>query len=87
LDTGEAAVIQIACEYGADFVLIDERKGRKIARTIYNMSVIGTARVLVEAKRRGFISNVREAITGMQRGGYRIHDKILEFALKMSGEI
>ncbi|RLC09790.1 MAG: DUF3368 domain-containing protein [Deltaproteobacteria bacterium] len=87
LDAGEAAVIQLARECEADFVLIDERKGRKIARNIYNMSVIGTARILVEARHRGIIGSVREAIVGMRSGGYRIHDNILEFALRMAGEI
>lgn len=87
LDAGEAAVIQLARECESDFVLIDERKGRKIARNIYKMSVIGTARILVEAKHRGIISSVRDAVIGMRKGGYRIHDNILEFALKMSGEI
>ncbi len=87
LDAGEAAVIQLARECEADFVLIDERKGRKIARNIYNMSVIGTARILVEARHRGIVGSVREAIVGMRSGGYRIHDNILEFALRMAGEI
>ena len=86
LDSGEASVIQLGRESGADFVLIDERKGRKIARNIYHMSVIGTARILVEAKRRGFIGSVREAIIGMRSGGYRIQDNILEFALRMASE-
>lgn len=87
LDSGEAAVIQLARECGADFVLIDERKGRKIARDIFKMRVIGTARILVEARHRGIISSVREAITGMRNGGYRIHDDILEYALRMAGEL
>ena len=34
LDAGEAAVIQLASDVKTDFVLIDERKARKIARSI-----------------------------------------------------
>jgi predicted nucleic acid-binding protein len=40
LDHGEASVIQLACDCGIDSVLIDERKGRKVARNIYNLRVI-----------------------------------------------
>jgi predicted nucleic acid-binding protein len=58
LDSGEAAVIGFAREINADFVLIDERKGRKIARTVYGLHVIGSARVLLEAKKRGLLDNV-----------------------------
>jgi predicted nucleic acid-binding protein len=86
LDKGEAAVIHLVREKGADFVLIDERKARKIARKIYGMPVVGSARILVEAKRRGVIPNVRETLDGMRHCGYRIHDEIFNFALKQADE-
>lgn len=86
LDTGEASVIQFARENSIDLVLIDERKGRKIAREIYNLRVIGSARILVEAKRRGHIDNVKEAITDMRQKGYWLHDNIVEAILKEAGE-
>jgi predicted nucleic acid-binding protein len=41
LDKGEASVIQLARECKADIVLIDERKGRKIARDIYRSKTEG----------------------------------------------
>ena len=55
LDAGEAAVIGLARELSVNLVIIDERKARKIARTIYGPHVIGSARVLDEAKKRGLI--------------------------------
>ena len=87
LDKGEAAVIHLVLEKGADFVLIDERKARKIARNIYGMRVVGSARILVEAKNRGLISNVRGALEDMRKGGYWIHDDIVKAALKQAGEV
>jgi len=65
LDTGEASVIQLAREYQVP-VLIDERKGRKIAREIYQLQVVGTARILVEAKRHKLLDNVQEVLTQMK---------------------
>jgi len=67
-------------------VLIDERKARKVARTVYGLQVIGTARLLVEAKREGIIDNVNKAVQEMRQGGYWIHDDIVEFVLREAGE-
>jgi predicted nucleic acid-binding protein len=62
LDIGEASVIQLAREIKADYVLIDERKARKVARNIYGLRVIGTARILIEAKKKEMIDNVGSAL-------------------------
>jgi predicted nucleic acid-binding protein len=87
LDKGEAAVIQLALEQEVKLVLIDERKGRKIARDVYGLEVIGTARVLVEAKEKGLLESVGEVLQIMRQGGYRIHDAIVQAALRAAGEM
>lgn len=86
LDTGEAAVIHLARTLRADAVLIDERKGRKVARSVYNLPVIGTVRVLVDAKQKGLLSNVGSALSEIRRNGYWIHDAIVQRALQEAGE-
>ena len=86
LDLGEAETIVLARELIAAWVLMDERKGRKIARDVYNLKVVGSARILVEAKRKSLIDNVENLITGMRNGGYRIHDSIVDAILKEAGE-
>lgn len=86
LDEGEASVIGLAREWKADFILIDERKARKIARTVYGLHVIGSARILVEAKNKGLIENVGSALQNIQDNGYWIGASIVEAALKMAGE-
>ena len=87
LDAGEAAVIGLAWELNANPVLIDERKARKIARTVYGFNVIGSARILVEAKRRGLLDNVRSSLQAMRDGGYWIGDSVVDAALRQAGEI
>ena len=86
LDAGEAAVIGLAGDLSVNLVLVDERKARKIARTIYGLHVIGSARVLVEAKKRGLIDNVGAALQAMRDGGYWIGDSIVDAALKQAAE-
>ncbi|NLD37448.1 MAG: DUF3368 domain-containing protein [Desulfatiglans sp.] len=87
LDEGEASVIALARELKADFTLIDERKARKIARTVYGLEVIGSARILVEAKNKGLIENVGSALQNMRDNGYWMGASIVEAALKMAGEL
>jgi predicted nucleic acid-binding protein len=82
LDTGEASVIQLAREIGVHKILMDERKGRRVARDVYGLQVIGTARLLTEAKEAHLISSVKEMLQQMKSAGYWIHDKIIEAAIK-----
>ncbi len=86
LDPGEAAVIGLARELNANVVVVDERKARKIARTVYGLHVIGSARVMVEAKRRGLLDNIGSELQTMRDGGYWIGDSIVNAALKSAGE-
>ena len=58
LDIGEAAVISLAPEPKASQVLMDERKARKVARAIYGLQPIGTARILVEAKKKNLLPDI-----------------------------
>ena len=80
LDAGEAAVIALARELNCDFILIDEIKARKIARNVYGLNVVGSARILVEAKRHKLLNNVGDALQAMRDGGYWIDDSIVEIA-------
>lgn len=86
LDLGEASVVQLASDMKADFVLIDERKARKIARSMYGLNVVGTARILVEAKKKGILETVKDLIDEMRAAGYWIADNIVEQILKEVGE-
>ncbi|MFH0821851.1 MAG: DUF3368 domain-containing protein [Pseudomonadota bacterium] len=86
LDKGEASVIQLALEEQADWVLIDERKGRRIARDIYRLNVIGSAGVIVEAKRQGFVTCVGDTLSRMKEAGYWIHADIVAAAMTAAGE-
>ncbi len=87
LGEGEAAVIQLARETDAYYALIDDRKARKIARGVYELNVIGSAGILVEAKKRGLIKDVGKELTRMKDRGYWIHESIILAAIKVAGEI
>lgn len=86
LDRGEAETIALAFQTSATLVLMDERKGRKIARDIYGLAVIGTGRLLTEAKKAGLITAVRPLIDQMRAHGYWLSDKIVAEALRQAEE-
>ncbi len=65
LDEGESAAIRLALKLSAS-VLMDEKSGRKIATNL-GLHVIGSAGVLVAAKKRGLI-DVRSAAARDVRG-------------------
>ena len=48
LDLGESQSIQLACDLGADLLVIDERSGRRIALK-RGLKIIGTVGVLIQA--------------------------------------
>lgn len=86
LDLGEAAVIQAAREHGITGVLIDERRARRVAGTVYGLSVKGTCAVLVEARHRQLIPQVRPALEAMLAGGYFIGPQLTAECLRRAGE-
>jgi predicted nucleic acid-binding protein len=61
LDPGESEAITLALELDADFIIIDEKKGRKIAED-YGLRKIGLVGILVESKRKGLIKEVRNLL-------------------------
>jgi predicted nucleic acid-binding protein len=65
---------------------MDEIKGRKIARDIYKLHVIGTGRILVEAKRAGLISEVRPFLQRMRGNGFWLSDRIVAEIVHQAGE-
>lgn len=86
LDRGEAEAITLMLEKRGDLLLIDERKGRRIAQR-EGVPVIGLLGVLLEARRRGLVRSLREAIGNLQTtAGFRISGALRTRLLSESGE-
>jgi predicted nucleic acid-binding protein len=86
LDVGEAAVIQLAIERAIPNVLPDERRGRRVASAIYGLGVKGTCGLLLEAKRRQLITQVRSPLAAMLAGGYFIGPQLVAECLLRASE-
>lgn len=86
LGAGEAAVIASAYGVGARLVLLDDRKARRIATGAYNLRVMGTAGVLVFAKRAGLIPAVRPLLEVMIARGYYLSQRLVDQTTSAAGE-
>ena len=84
LDEGESAAIHLAEELRCP-LLIDEHRGR-ISATKRGVAVIGTGRILIEAKRRGLISNVAHELGLLRTAGYRLSEPLCRRILSLASE-
>jgi predicted nucleic acid-binding protein len=66
-------------------LLIDERKGRAIARE-RGLNVRGTLGVLVEARRAGHIPSLGATIDDLLSEGFRVAPALIAEALREVGE-
>lgn len=57
IDAGEAESIQLALEQNAHLLIIDDRKGRKTAKS-RDIRIIGTGGILISAKKAGLLEKV-----------------------------
>ena len=86
LDAGEAEAIMLAKETHAELLLLDERKGRRIAAA-EGVPVIGLLGVILLAKRRGLIESAAAVVDEIRRkAGAYIADNIVRTALESVGE-
>ncbi len=86
LGKGEASSIALALEFEECLLIIDERKGRKIAEDL-GIETIGSLGILIKAKQRGVINEVREILELIDLTDFRISQSVREAVLKQSGEL
>jgi predicted nucleic acid-binding protein len=84
LHAGEREAIVLAQEQGAQ-LLVDDIRARRAASNL-TIEVIGTLRILAEAKRGGHVDLVRPVIVQMQSSGYRFDRALIRSFLERIGE-
>lgn len=85
LDLGEAETIVLAQELDADWVLMDEKKGRnKLAELSLNK--IGTVGILLKAKQIGLLTALGPELDKLEKWQFRISQSIVDAILRQAGE-
>jgi predicted nucleic acid-binding protein len=85
LGKGEIEAMALYWEKGADYLLIDEDKGRRFARK-NGMTVIGSLGILLYAKKMNRIPAVKPLLHILRASNIRIADGLYESVLKQAKE-
>ena len=86
LDKGEAEAIALALQIQADWILLDEREGRRIANKL-GLKVTGVLGVLLRAWHTDELSSLPEIINQLRdQAGFRIAPALLEQILNDTNE-
>lgn len=86
IDSGEASSIALAVELKADYLLMDEHKGRSEAEKL-GLKITGIIGVLLRAKSEKHIDLVKPILNQLlQEANFRIHPSLYEKALEIAGE-
>src|ERR1700758_3167890 len=77
IDEGEAEVIALAMELKDVYVVLDDKKARRIAQEI-SLKVIGTIGVILRAKKKGIITEIKPILDKLEEVGFRISDTLYQ---------
>lgn len=85
LGAGEAEALSLGASLGVRFILLHERKARRVASTA-GLTVVGTLAVLLRAKDEGLIPAVKPVVEAMQSQGRYFGDELIARVLSEAGE-
>ena len=85
VDAGEAAALALAAKNRHALLLIDDRRGRRVA-TASGLRHLGTLGLLLRAKRHGLIAAVALELAALRQHGLFVDERLVEEVLKAAGE-
>lgn len=85
MDLGESETIVLAHEIHADWVLMDEKKGRRKLDQL-GLRKIGTVGILLKATEVGLISIIRSELEKLRSKGFSLSNGLIKAVLKRAGE-
>ncbi|MEL6590592.1 MAG: DUF3368 domain-containing protein [Bacteroidota bacterium] len=86
IDPGESAAIALAIDLGADLLLIDERKGTRIAKEM-GLQTIGLLGAMLIAKKRELIDKLGPLLEELeQKAGFWMSESLKQRVLAAAGE-
>jgi predicted nucleic acid-binding protein len=85
LGAGETEVLCLGLELPGAWLVLDDAKARALARDL-GLRMLGTAAVLLEAKRDGLLERVRPMLDALLAKGFRLDRKVYERILSAADE-
>ncbi|WKN43335.1 DUF3368 domain-containing protein [Tunicatimonas pelagia] len=77
LDKGEASSIALELEHTGALLLIDEKKGRRVAKGL-GLTVTGTLGVLIRARVNGQLSSLKDEIDKLKQVEFRKSEGLVQ---------
>ena len=84
-DAGETEAMLLYKEITADYLLIDDKRGRKVAK-INQIKTVGSLGVLLQAKRAGLIARVAPLIEKIAASPVFMGEGLIQTVLELAGE-
>jgi predicted nucleic acid-binding protein len=84
-DMGETEAMLLYKQISADKLLIDDRRGRKVAK-INRISTIGSLGVLLAAKEKGLVEYVSPLLLQIENSDIYLSQKLIATVLELAGE-
>lgn len=86
IDHGEAESIALAVRLQADLVILDDRDAREAADAL-GLTVTGVLGILLRAKRKGLLAQVRPALDALRsQAGFFLTERVYLHTLRLAGE-
>ena len=86
LDKGEAEAIALALQLKAEWILLDERGGRRVAKSL-GLKVTGVLGILLRAWREGDLPSLQRTVEELrEKAGFRIRGELFADLLSESRE-
>lgn len=86
LDPGETEAIGLASDTAATLIILDDLPARRQALA-RGLPVVGTAGILVMAKRAGLIDSVRPDLDALRAHGFHLRQDVYVEVLRGAGEL
>lgn len=86
LDPGESEAIALALEIPKSLIILDDLSARHIAKQI-DITVIGTVGLILKAKQKGIITNVKEILNELVKADFRIAQHLIKTAIELADEL
>ena len=85
VDLGEASSIALALELKDCLVIVDDKRGRNLAKNL-NIEITGTLGTLLKARQLNVIPKLKPILDKLRKVDFRIHPEIELGVLKLVGE-
>lgn len=85
LGDGEIEAMTLCLESSASFLLIDDRRARKVA-VLNDIQIMGSLGILLQAKRKGIIPHVKPLFDRLQATTLRFSPLLIQNLLEEAGE-